>query len=732
MLERSQSASPKLDYEIGLDDLRGYTLSAAAVVIGLILPFGLMFAFSRPTGTERWVSGVVIVLYLVGGTTYLTSRVNTFLGGGTLVAGLLLSATTGLWIASLIWAIYVLPLLVLFASFFFGLLGGAIAAAVVTVDLLLATLLGASVRSDAVTITIVLTWSNIILAWWATKPIQLALEWSWSHYLRAEQEADQARQKQAELAKVVKSLNVAQDHLEQLNYQLEIARRVAEEARQAKALFAATVSHELRTPLNLIIGFSEMMVRNADNYAEQTLPPRQQRDVDTIYRNACQLSSLIDDILDLSQIDAARLSLFRERVTFADVAAEASAAVEPLFLRKGLSLLLDVATNLPVVFVDRTRIRQVMTNLLSNAARFTDAGRIAVRACVQDHDIVVSVSDTGRGISSDGLSRVFEEFHQADRSPDRLSGGSGLGLTISKRLVELHGGSMWVESQPGFGSTFYFTLPMGNDIISVLPQLERQRWAQAANPTKRHRQSIMVSDQDTELAHLLRRYFDGYEVVVGHGVAEETGERDDISLRALVLSSASETEKWTEALRISRQQPGLPVIVCPLPKSRALPTELGVFDYLVQPITHERLKSVLGRGGGPPRDILIVDDDPDMVDLLERMVQSIVRRAVVRCAYTGTDGLEAARQRRPDLILLDLTMPGLDGHGVLQALRNDDKTRDVRVVLVTARDIRGEPITVPTFALTRQPGLTVAELMRLLRSSIDVLTGPPTSSDAML
>jgi len=311
------------------------------------------------------------------------------------------------------------------------------------------------VSVEAAVVALLMAWGSVFAAWLVSRPLRTALGWSWHSYAQALRIAEEARERQGELARLSKSLNETCDRLSELTQELDRARRAAEEALRLKAEFAAAVSHELRTPLNLIIGFSEMMALSPATSYGEPLPASYARDVEAIYRNASHISKLIDDILDLSQIEARRMGLQRARASLAEIAEEAAAIVAPRFRARGLALTIDVPAGLPAVPVDPTRIRQVLINLLGNALRFTDVGGVTVTATCAGQELVVTVADTGVGIAAEDLPHVFEEFRQTG-SAERRRGGSGLGLAVSKRFVEMHGGSMWVESELGRGSAFHF------------------------------------------------------------------------------------------------------------------------------------------------------------------------------------------------------------------------------------------------------------------------------------
>ncbi|MGH2459421.1 MAG: ATP-binding protein [Chloroflexota bacterium] len=714
------------DAEIGLDDLRRHVL-LVCVVGCVVTPLVLMAIFSRPDGTPGWLVWVVLALYAEGILALLASRLSTLAGAATLLIGLLALATGSLWVQPLAWLVDLVPLVVLLTSAFFDVRGGLLAGVAISLDLLLVRGLGGPLASEDLRVVLVLIWASVPVAWLGSEPIRLALRWSWEELRRAEADADRARGQQAQLARLVKSLNVAQDRFEQLNHEMERARRAADEARRIKAEFAATISHELRTPLNLIIGFSELLVADGDG-AESRATVTLQRDVDTIYRNARHLSSLIDDILDLAQIDAARLGLAREPVDLAALAREAAAVVQPLLTRKGLSLTIDLSDDLPPASIDRARVRQVLINLMSNAARFTDVGGVRVRACRDGQQVQGSVSDTGGGISPEDLPTVFEEFHQLAGPTGRRAGHSGLGLTISKRLIELHGGSMWVESRLGQGTTFFFTLPLCDTVVSAPLRREWETWARASGNALDPRPVIAVFDDDPEPAHLLQRYLDGYDVIGARTIAEVRRVRQERGIAAVALTGPTEPAMWQTAQRLRSQFSQLPVLLCPLPGRRRLAQELGVVDYLVKPILRDEIARLIRRSGRAARDVLVIDDDPDMVDLLVRMIQSTSRRTTVRSAYGGADGLAALRERRPDLVLLDLLMPSFDGYALLEQIRADVDLRDVPVVVVTARGRQEEMVTAGMLGITRGAGLSIAQLTRLLKLSADVLSEPVPSN----
>ncbi|MGH7860599.1 MAG: ATP-binding protein, partial [Candidatus Dormibacteraceae bacterium] len=539
--------------------------------------------------------------------------------------------------------------------------------------------LPAPIPGEVAASAVLLSGANLFAAWLLSRPTRIALDWAWSSYARAHDQTTKARERQAELARLSKGLSESYYQMQQLNLELDRARRAAQEARRLKAEFAAAVSHELRTPLNLIIGFCEMMVLSPSSAYGQRLPLNYQNDLEAIYRNACHISALVDDILDLSQIDADRMALHKDWASLPEIVDEAVATVESLFRDRELTLRTVVADALSRVHVDRTRIRQILINLLSNAARFIDQGGVTIRAEPAGDQVVISVTDTGPGIPAAELPDVFEEFYQVPVT-FRRRGGSGLGLTVSKRFAELHGGAMWVESTPGQGSTFFLKLPRADEAHGLAP--DGADWDDRVGLRVRGdaERRVLVIDESVEVYRVFQRYLDGYAVLRAAGIANARRHLRAGPVHAVVLGSPKAQSEWQHVRQIPAELAKLPVISCPLHTARQTAVDLGVEGYLVKPVTREQLRSALGRIGRHVRTALIVDDDDEMTRLLTRMMKSLVRGSQCWTAENGRDVIDLLREHRPDALLLDLLMPGMNGYDVLAALRNDPDLRGTPVL----------------------------------------------------
>lgn len=703
-----------------LEVLRTEALRLTALaLLALALLLDLISVDANLVPTQGFL--LAVVLAVVGALTYKTVGVGPLLGTTVLVAGLSVTLTIAILLFPSSPLACLLSVVVIFASAFGGWRAGLLAAiglsAIVAV---LGILPDRPVRSDVALVAHLMIWVSLLASWLVSRPLQTALDWSWHSYLQALDNSEAARVRQAELGRVTKSLNETMDRLEQLNRELEWARKAADDARRLKAEFASAVSHELRTPLNLIVGFSEMMVLSpAQSYGEP-LPESYSGDVEAIYRNACHIATLIDDILDLSQIDAERMGLQKQRVAPLAIVNEAVAITAPRFASQGLSLDVDLPTDLPSVEADPVRIRQVLVNLLINATRFADEGGATIRAWHDGREVTVVVADTGVGIAADDLPHVFAEFRQSGQ-PERQRGGSGLGLAVSKRFVELHGGSMWAESQLGHGTTFFFTLPVSGSVVTKpyasLPPAT-VRLPDDGEPSR----LVVVVDEQGEAARVFQRYLDGYAVVRAESVGQAARVLRDQPADGVLLTSAETLRKWQTLQATSPELQRLPTLLCPLRTIRSTAAVLGARDYLVKPVTYEKLRAAIRSVGRRVRSVLVTDDDPEMLRLLERMIHVCVRGSRVVTARDGVECLELVRRERPDLVLLDLLMPELDGYGALERLRTDEVTRDVPVIVVTATGPQDETIRASSVTVTCTDGLSVGEAVRCLRSSLDALS----------
>jgi signal transduction histidine kinase/CheY-like chemotaxis protein len=559
------------------------------------------------------------------------------------------------------------------------------------------------------------------LGWAAIQSLLTVTQWSLFSYHQAREKVEEARNQRLEFKQIEEDLLQANQELARMAERLRATNYIAEEARQVKEEFVANVSHELRTPLNMIIGFSEMITQAPQVYGT-SLPPPLLADITAIQRNSQHLSKLVNDVLDLSQIEAGRMSITKEWVTIQEIVDEAVSAVRYFYESKDLTLDTAIPQDVPEILCDGTRMRQVLLNLLSNAGRFTEEGGVTIRAEQTDRELVVSVTDTGPGISPEDQARLFEPFQQLDSSIRRRHGGSGLGLSISQRFVELHGGRMWLESKVGQGTTFSFSLPIEARSPVRLTEgenakrwfnphqqyVERTRRSKAPLPTVAPR--FVVLEQDRAVQNLLVRYLDVVEVV-GVGTMEEAvDELRRSPAQALVINTA-DVEAYTNSEAPLEPLPyGTPTIICWVPGEESMTQQLGAVRYLVKPITRDQLLGAIQQYGAGVKSILLVEDDSEAIQLFARMLASSGTPYDVLLAKNGRRALDLLELRRPDLVLLDLIMPGMDGFEVLERKQSNPAIRDVPVIIISSQDPSGHPIVSKSLVLAKDGGISAQEL----------------------
>jgi signal transduction histidine kinase len=560
-------------------------------------------------------------------------------------------------------------------------------------------------------------------------------EWSLSSYRQAQARMDEALEQRVELKQTQQDLVQVTQQLARLSDHLKAVHRSAEEARRTKEEFVANVSHELRTPLNMIIGFSEMITQAPQVYGTN-LPPALLSDIATIHLNSQHLSKLVSDVLDLSQIEAGQMALSKEWVHLKDIVETAFLAVRPLYESRDLYLRADIPAGLPALFCDSTRVREIILNLLSNAGRFTVRGGVHVRAWQEEGDIVVSVTDTGPGISEKDQERLFEPFHQLDSSIRRRHGGSGLGLSISKRFVEMHGGEMWLESQVGVGTTFFFRLPRETPLPADLftedsikrwfsPYSEyeyRVRSQRSKAPVPAVLPRYVLMDKGPTLARIFSHYLANAELVSVRSAQAAVQELTRLPAQALIVNVASFDESPISRELLSALPYDTPAITCQVPGEDESAKQLGVLRYLVKPVTRETLLSVLEDMDGDVSSVLLVDDQPEALRLFARMLSSTERNYRILRAKNAQRALSLLRRHRPDVMFLDLIMPGMDGFQVLDEKRQDPAIREIPVVIVSSRDPRGEPIVSSELGLIRGRGLSVRDLLACFHAISQVLS----------
>ncbi|HYN20666.1 MAG TPA: response regulator [Thermoanaerobaculia bacterium] len=478
---------------------------------------------------------------------------------------------------------------------------------------------------------------------------------------------------------------------------LRSAKEAAEAANRAKSDFLAKMSHELRTPLNSIIGFSEIL----EDQRVGPLTDKQRRYVSNVLVSGRNLLQLINDILDLSKVEAGRMELVPSQFEAGAALDQVNAIVAALADRKGLNVELKVPASLPLLHADQAKFRQIMYNLLGNAVKFTpEGGRVTVSARVihpsgngtSGEWLEIEVADTGIGIAAEHLTRIFKEFEQVNADPSHSQEGTGLGLALTKKLVELHGGRVWVESEVGRGSVFRFSLPCARvrpHAVELAPSVPRRDSSDPAGPL------VLVIDNDPAARDLIAHYLTegGYRVESAADGEQairlsQTLQPDAITLDMLLPDR--DGLLILAQLKTSLDTRHIPVVVVSVTDRRELGFSLGAAGWLVKPINKGALLQALeattrgaARAGKPT--VLVVDDDPATVAYLTELLPQ--RGFVVLSATGGRDGIALALTRQPDVIVLDLMMPEVNGFDVVRALRADSRVQGIPILILTAADL---------------------------------------------
>jgi signal transduction histidine kinase/CheY-like chemotaxis protein len=703
----------KAELTTNLGDLRGQLAGRMALLLMGVSALGMWLAKPGPEEPVPAAFGLWTALLALSLGAWLSVGTRPALARRLLIWGLTACLLAAMGLYSDPW----LPFLGLLLTFIGALLvsaGELVTAGAVTAMAVWLTYSGA--RAYPLSGLLMALALGVALAWLVMRTLYTALEWAWTMQQQANHLLEVARDHQGKLSATLKSLDLANTLLRRTQRELVFARKQADEARRMKEQFAANVSHELRTPLNLILGFSELMYLWPDVYGELSWPPNLRRAVHQIYHSSHHLLEMIDDILDLSRLEMVGFTLNKELTPLEPLLHGAAEIVEDLFRSVPVRLEVEIAPGLPALEIDRTRIRQVLLNLLNNARRFTEAGKVRLAAVQVDGEVIVSVSDTGRGIPADKLAYIFDEFYQVDHSLHRSHGGVGLGLAISKRFVEAHEGRIWVESQEGRGSTFFFSLPVP-DYYSPLSSSHMENPVEPSWPADT-RPSIVVVDPDPIVAAWIGRHIEEYEVM-------QVAEVD--RLAEAVMLHHPQAVVWNVPpgeRRANEDLPALPVpfVECSLPSQAWVADDLAVTACLTKPVTAERFLAELDRLGSV-HDVLIVDDDRGFCELVGQMLETTGRAFDLRRAYDGAEGLQAMRARRPDLLLLDLIMPDVDGFEVLAEMRREPGLAELPVVLLTATSLADDALAQrdSQMVIGRSGGLRPAEVLRCLRAVVGVL-----------
>ena len=488
----------------------------------------------------------------------------------------------------------------------------------------------------------------------------------------------------ASLVRSQMTLAAAIKEAEASKEEAEAAKDAAEAANRAKSAFLANMSHELRTPLSAVIGYSEMMEEEVEDLGEASLL----RDLGKVKSNARHLLSLINDVLDLSKIEAGRMDTYAERIEVAALITEVQGTVEALVGQKGNTLEVEVAPDVGTMETDVVKLRQCLFNLLSNAAKFTENGQLTLKVR-RDHKsdpemLEFRVIDTGIGMTEEQLSRLFERFAQADETTTRKFGGTGLGLAITRAFSRLLGGDIMVESAAGEGTTFTLRLP------AVMPEQQHDEPAAAKPSPDAGRQTVLVIDDDPAQRDLMVRFLERQNFAVetaANGLAGlEMARR--LHPRAITLDvMMPQVDGWTvlQQLKADPDLARIPVVIISFVNDKFLSASLGAADHVDKPVQWDKLKRVMDHLRDAEGDVLVVDGDANLRSHLRSTLEA-EGWSVVEAA-DGREALEKVMHGPPRAVLLDLATPAIDGFALLHDLREKPGCAHIPVIVFSAREI---------------------------------------------
>jgi signal transduction histidine kinase/CheY-like chemotaxis protein len=538
-----------------------------------------------------------------------------------------------------------------------------------------------------------------------------------------------------ELLNALEEIQTRQGELTRLNRELEDTNRgvvalyaeldeKADHLRRAdelKSRFLSNMSHEFRSPLNSILALSGLLLDRSDG----ELSADQELQAEYIRKAARDLLDLVNDLLDLAKVEAGKVEAKPMDFHVADLLAALRGMLRPLLLNQAVDLVFEDVDHIPAMFSDEGKISQILRNFISNALKFTERGEVRVSASLAgDGDIVFSVADTGIGIAPQDIQRIFQDFAQVDNPIQRRVKGTGLGLPLSKKLATLLGGEVRVQSQPGVGSTFIVQLPLRYQHRVELSLASESAIVAAEADTESL--PVLVLEDKVEEMMMYRSCLknSGYHLIPASTVRDAQQAMERIRPKVIILDvvrRAEDSWRFLAELKQEASTRDIPVIIASTIADQAKAFHLGADEYLLKPVEKVQLLQKLGERTAPApglRILIIDDDERDRYLLKQQFRQSDV---VIREVSQGVEGLGEACKERPNAIILDLSMPGMSGFEVLDALKSDVATKDIPVVICTSRVLTESErlrLTGKAVAILGKEGQGLQEIAEVVRRTV--------------
>ncbi len=538
-------------------------------------------------------------------------------------------------------------------------------------------------------------------------------------------QAEELQAQNEELESQSEEIRQNAEELQEQNLELEAQKEQVESADRLKSEFLSNMSHELRTPLNSVMALSRVLTLQA----KEKLSEEERSYLEIIERNGRNLLSLINDILDLSKIEAGRMDIHPRPFSVISTIETILERLEPMAREKKIQLRHALPEELPPIESDEARVQQILQNLIANAVKFTEEGSVAITGSTDGDHIAIKISDTGIGIPKKDLPHIFEEFRQVDGTTARPYEGTGLGLAIAHKTAHMLGGEVTVESLVGKGSTFTLTLPVKPRC--VMPVSEPLTLKPVAGG-KRSRPGVLVIDDEPEAAAMISNYLSRE----GYAVMTATSGKEGVRLArkhrpfAITLDIIMPDMDGWEVLQALKQHPetkDIPVIVVSISHDRETGMALGAVGFITKPVNQARLMAEIRSIDGPtPHAVLIVDDDAIDRQEMARMVAEEGMDAIV--AENGAQCMERLKEALPDVMVLDLMMPEVDGFEVLRRVRSDPDVQAVPVIVVTAKDLTDEDraqLSGNVFSVLTKSDTTSRTLLEELKRLLFELVGAP-------